>query len=331
MNPTPSDVHINGPLTNIVIAYMQSLDGFVADRVFPNVPVEKQADAYFKYDRSDFMRNQMRKRAESTESAGSGWKISNDTYYADVWALHKDIGDQTRANADNPINLDRDATNWLGLQCALNREVNFVSSWFRSGLWSTEVWGDAASPGANNVLHWSDDASTPIADIKARADVIQTLTGMRPNRLVLGRQVWTKLSEHPDILDRIKFSSTNTNPAVVTRQAVAAILEIEEILVMDGVQTTSAENASFETAMTNAFIGGKHALLAYAAPAPSLMMPSAGYTFSWKAFTGAGPQGQRISRFRIETIKSDRIEAEMAYVQKLTAPDLAAFFADIIA
>lgn len=330
-NPTSGDVHVNRILTNIAIAFMQSEEGFVADKVFPNIPVEKQSDAYFKYDRSDWLRSNMQKRAPGTESAGAGWKVTTDSYYADVWALHVDIADQTRANADEPLDLDRDATAFLAGQAMLNRELNFVTNFFGTGIWTTEVSGDDSSPGAGNVLHWSDDNSTPIADVKTRATTMQTLTGFRPNKMVMGRQVWDKLSEHPDILDRINKSSSNDRPAFVTKQAVAALFEIDELLVMDGVQTTSNENPAFETGMTNALIGGKHAMLVYAAPRPGVMMPSAGYTFSWKAFSGAGKMGQRIKRFRMELIESDRVESQMAFVQKKIAADLGVFFADIVA
>ena len=40
--PTPSDVHIDRPLTNISIAFLQAQDRFIGTRVFPVVPVEKQ-------------------------------------------------------------------------------------------------------------------------------------------------------------------------------------------------------------------------------------------------------------------------------------------------
>lgn len=332
MNPTAGDVHVNRPLTNIVVAFMQSAEGFVADKVFPNIPVEKQSDAFYKYDRSDWTRSTMQKRAPGTESAGAGWKLTTDTYYADVWALHVDISDQTRSNADDPLNLDRDATTFLAGQALLNREINFVTNFFASGVWTTEVSGDASSPGANNVLHWSDDNSTPIADVASRATTMQTLAGgYRPNKLILGRQVWDKLKEHPDILDRIKYSSTNTNPTIVSKQAIAALFEVDEVLVMDAVQTTSAENPAFETGQTNALIGGKHALLVYAAPRAGILLPSAGYTFSWRGYTGASDMGQRISRFRLEAIRSDRVEAEMAYAQKKVAADLGVFFEGIVA
>lgn len=338
-NPTAGDVHVNVPLTNISIAYMQDAAGFVADRVFPNIPVMKQSDRYFRYDRSDFWRNQFERRAPGTESAGSGWKIdSTPTYFADVWALHKDIDDQIRANADNPLNMDRDATLWLSEQAMIAREVTWASKYFTTGVWSgvtgsagTDITGEPSSPSTNQVLQWNDAASTPIADVKANSDLIHLLTGKRPNKLNMGRQVWTQLSEHPDIIDRIKYTSGNNNPAVVSKQAAAALFELDEILVMDGIQVTSAENPAFETSKTTAFIAGKGALLVYAAPTASLLQPSGGYTFSWTGLLNAGAGGQRIKSFRMEHLESDRVEGQMAYDQKLVCSDCGIFFNTIVA
>lgn len=338
-NPTASAVHVNRPLTNISIAYMQNAAGFVADRVFPNIPVAKQSDRYFKYDRSDAWRNQMTKRAPSTESAGGGWKLDNTpTYFADVWALHKDIDDQIRANADDPLNMDRDATTWLSQQALISREVTWAAKYFTTGIWSgptgtagTDVTGVSASPDSYEAIHWDDATSTPIEDVRGFSDNIWLLTGMRPNKLVLGRQVWTKLQDHPDLVARIQYTSGNNNPAIVSKQAVAAIVELDEVMVGDGIQVTSAENPSFETSMTTAAITGKNALLVYAAPSASILQPSGGYTFSWTGYLpGQGSMGQVISSFRMQQLKSDRVEAEMAFDHKLVCSDCGVFFSGIV-
>lgn len=337
MNPTASDVHVNKPLTDISIAYMQDPAGFVADRIFPNLPVKKQSDLYFMYDRSDFWRNQYRKRAPSTESAGGGWKVSTTPYFADVWALHKDIDWAVRDNQDDPINMDRDATIWLAGQALIAREVTWAAKYFTTGVWkgvtgaAQDITGVASSPGANQVLQWNSASSTPVADVKAYSNTIHLLTGLRPNKLVVGRQVWTILSEHPDIIDRISGTSSSSKPSIVTKQAVAALMELDSIEVMDAIQATSAENPVFETSMTTAYIAGKKALLVYANPNPSIMSASAGYTFSWTGHINAGPQGQQISTFPMRAIKSDRVEGEMAYDQKLVCADCGVFFNSIVA
>lgn len=340
-NPTASDVHVSVPLTNISIAYMQKPEGFVADQVFPNVPVQKQADRYWTYSRADFNRNQFQKRAPGTESAGGGWRIdSTPSYFSEKWALHKDIDDDTRANADAPLNMDRDATQWLGQQALINREVNWASNFFATGLWTganVDVSGVAASPAGNSVLQWNDSSATPAKDVKLYNTQIQLKTGLRANSLVMGRQVWDVLSEHPSITDRIKYGASPNAPAIITKQAVAALMEIDKLLVMEAIVNNGKENDSQNTAGTpnagesNAFIGGKAALLVYAAPNASLMQPTGGYTFSWVGYTGAGPMGQRVKNIRIETIGSDRIEMEMHYTQKLVASECGVYFTSLVA
>src|SRR3954469_3722543 len=103
-NPTQSDLHVNAPLTNVSVAYVQSADSYIADKIFPKVPVNKQSDLYHKYSKSDWRRTRVKKRAPGTESPGVGWTTDTDTYFADVYAVHKDIDDQTRANADANFN-----------------------------------------------------------------------------------------------------------------------------------------------------------------------------------------------------------------------------------
>ena len=55
--PTPGDVHVNTPLTQISIAYLQQQDQFVAAQVCPVIPVAKQSDRYYVYNRGDFFRD----------------------------------------------------------------------------------------------------------------------------------------------------------------------------------------------------------------------------------------------------------------------------------
>ncbi len=42
--PTAGDVHVNTPLTQISIAYLQSQTEFVAAQFAPVIPVSKQSD-----------------------------------------------------------------------------------------------------------------------------------------------------------------------------------------------------------------------------------------------------------------------------------------------
>src|SRR5579862_8488315 len=95
--PTIGQVHVNAPLTNISVAYIQSQTAFVASQVFPLVPVDKQSNVFYTYTKNDWFRDEAAVRAPATESAGSGYGLSTSTYNCTVWAMHKDIPDQVRS------------------------------------------------------------------------------------------------------------------------------------------------------------------------------------------------------------------------------------------
>lgn len=311
--PTPASVHIDAALTNVSVAYMQSAEGFVANRVFPEVPVDKASDKYFKYDKEFWFTNEARKRAPATESAGSGYGISQDSYSCDVYALHKDVDDQTRANADPGIDPDADAARFVTAKLMIRREVDWANTYFTTGVWGTDVVG------GTNFTKWSDEgASDPIEDVKTGRLTLLANTGMRPNTMVMGIHVFEALKKHPLILERVKYTSAQS----VTAELIARLFEVQRILVAEAIYSNTNEGAAF----SGSFILGKHALLAYVAPQPALMTPSAGYTFVWRNYTSLNNLGMGTATFRMQHLKADRVEAEMVYDQKLVAADCGYFF-----
>lgn len=306
--PTASDAHIDAALTNISVAYVQSAENFIASKVFPRVPVKKQSDKYYTFDKNSWMLDQMQRRAPGDPSAGSGYTLSNTTYFADVWALHKDISDQERRNADTGLLDDAAAAAFLTQMGLIRQEVQWVADYF-----TTSVWGTDLTPGNK----WSDfAASTPIEDIRTGARTILTNTGFLPNTLVLGYQVWEKLQDHPDIVDRVKYAGEKN----VTLAALATILGVERLLVSQAAYATNDENATAAYTM----VAGKHALLCYSTKTPGLKTPTAGYTFDWGEMSPVGSQA--VYKFRMEELKSDRVELEMAWDYKVIGTDLGYFF-----
>jgi len=99
-NVSANTVHVDQLLSNVSVAFQQDASNFVASRAFPIVPVSKQSDKYVVIPRGDFNRDEMQKRADAAQSAGATFQLSDDNYFADVWALHFDLGKQTASNAD---------------------------------------------------------------------------------------------------------------------------------------------------------------------------------------------------------------------------------------
>ena len=346
-NPTYGDVHILAALTDISVAYTQGRDVFVASKAIPTIPTVKQADKYFIFSQADWFRSDAQPRAPGTESAGGGFRVSNDVYYCQRQAIHMDVSDPERANADPAINLDVDATEYVTEQILLAQEIDFVNNvlstapaWTGASATSGYFVGSSTNPTSSSggyIRYWSDVASTPIEDLRGEMQSIASKTGRKPNTLIMGPKVWTALADHPDILDRIKY----TEKGIVGTDLLGELLDIENVYVCWAVQDSGGEMAMATsaatvpdglTAITPGFIAGKNALLCYLEPAPGLRKPSAVYKFVWTLPTGAPAprEGARIKRFRMEWRESDRIEGEAWWVFKIVAPALGSYFKGIV-
>lgn len=318
--PTRSDVHVNKPLTMISIAYIQKAQDFVADKVFPIVPVMKQADRYFVYTKGEWFRDTAQKRAPGTESAGGTYEIDNTpSYFADVFAIHKDVDDQTRANADLPLDMDRDATLYVSQKMLLKRETEFIAKYFKAGLWSGAA---DYQPNVDGAGFWNATNSNPMADIDDLKQEIKSKTGLLPNTLVVSSDVFFALRNNASVLDRLKY----TQRGIVTEELLASLFGVDKFLVASAVINSAQQGQ----ANSLNYLVANQALLVYANPAPSILQPSAGYIFSWQGLFGAGAQGNRISSFRMEQLKSDRIEGEMAFDMKQVGADLGVFLYNIL-
>jgi hypothetical protein len=328
-SPQGNEIYVSTPLTNLSIAYIQSASAFVAGRLAGSVPVSKQSDRYVTYPKGAFMRSAMRKRAKGTRATVADFQIDNSqTYFAETYALAKPIADEDRVNQAPPVNLDRDTTVFLTQQGLLQRELEFVNKFFKPGVWSFNRTGVAAAPNASQFLHFTDTASVPIRVIRTIKREMLEATGFEPNKLTLQRGVYDALVDHPEIVDRIKYGQTPGAPAEVNTRTLAQLFEVDEVNVMNAVQNTAAEGSPDAIS----FIGSKGFLLSYTQERPSIMLPSAFYTFAWTGFLpGQGPNlGEVISRWRDGPARTDYIQSDLAYEMRVVAADMAMFGANAI-
>lgn len=323
--PSRSQVHIDAVLSNISVAYIQDQSRFIAQQVFPVVPVDKASDKYFVYRKEDWFRDEAQKRADASESSGSGYDLGTDDYSCEVFAFHKDIGAQARSNADDALDLDSEATEFVTQRMLLRQEVDWVQEYFTTGTWANDRAGVATgeTPGTS-FRRWSDyENSDPVEDVEEGKEAILGTTGFEANTLVLGYSVFRRLKNHPDIRDRIKYTSSQT----ITPEMLAAMLDIERVLVATSVRATTKEGAA---SPQYAFNHGKHALLCHVASSPGLLTPSAGYTFAWNGVSGGLGLPVGVSNFYMDAKKADRIEAEAAWDNKVVGADLGYFFEDAV-
>jgi len=306
---------------------VQNVD-LAAMSVFPPVPVEHKSDSFYRWSRADLLRHVMQQRAPGALVEMGGVRLSTTAYSCNDWALGYPIPDGIRRNADRMLNLDYMATEYLTNQALLNREIAWASAYFTAGSgWGTTVTGQAGASDSTHVKYWNTGGSTPIEDILAGKVAIHASTGYEPNVLVLGYKTHQALKTNPEIIDRLKYGQTAPGPVKVTNSDLAALFEVDKVVVMGAVQTTSPEGAATDTFD---FIGGPNALLTYAAPAPGLMVASGGYTFNWQGLEGVTSSGWRIKKYRVEERESDIVEIQQAYAFGLVAPALGYLYSAVL-
>jgi hypothetical protein len=326
--PTVSDLHVNGLLTNVLVAYIQSDTKFVANRVFPRIPVNKQSDIIPQWSRADMQRDEV--AARNPGSAYMRIAMRNDTslsYLAQLWGLEFPVADEQVANQDEPFDLDAAATRRLAHAMLIKRERDWVSKFFTTSVWTGSSSGSDLT-GGTNFTQWDDPTSTPIEDVKTQSRAIEENTGFYPNTLVVSRAVWDSLAEHPDIVDRTGHHADR----VTTADQVARLMFANDaegmpgrVLVASSVYNAAQEGLSHD----GTYIAGKHALLCYAAPSPGMYEPSAGYTFEWNGATASGQMA--ISTYRDEPVRSFIHRIDAAWDQKVIASVMGAFFASAVA
>ena len=324
---TPSAVHVDQPLTNLTLAYAQSQENFIADKVFPTVGVSKQSDKYYIYDRANMNRTgDVEKLAPRTEVNRIGMTLSTSSYFADVYGLGMDFDEQTLANEDAALDIRAAGAETLAMRLMIHREEQFATNFFSTGVWGTDNTLSGTS-------QWSDYTnSTPIQDVTAARRVVQLASGgFKPNTMVVGKEVRDKLINHPDILARLNGGATVTNTALITDAKLAEIFEVENFYVMEAVKNSSVEGV----AESNAFIGGKNALLAHTPSTAGLMSPAAGLTFAWNNLEGVNNLGITVESFSDDALKrqqiAEMIQVKMSYDMKVVGADLGYLFAAAVA
>lgn len=302
-NPSGSgNVHIDQVLTNISIGWPNN--GLVGEKLLPSVPVRKQSDKYYIFGREGWLPEDDARAPGTVANEIAGLAVSTDTYYAREHSLQIPVTDEERENVDSPLAPDRDATELVTSKIMLGREVAIKTLVTTTGNYASGH-STTLSLGAQwNSANYA--TSDPISDLRTGKSVVHSKIFMEPNTLVVPYQVMTALEDHPDFLERIKYSER----AIFSPELLASVLGFSTVIV-PGVGYNSANPGATPTL---GYLWGKDVVMAWVPPRPGLKIPAFGYEFTWGT--------QYVDRWREEPRKSDLIRASRRYDLKLTALDV---------
>lgn len=324
--PDVNDVHVDRLLTNLSIGYAPN--GYIADRLFPVVTVNTQTDLILEYRKSSFARylGDDFVRAPGTNANTTGFALDKDKrFYCANDALGMEIPDEVVLNQDDPIDVLADSTDILLGLMRLRRDRRFAAEYMATGVWGLDVTVGA---------QWDDyGLSEPVQDLRRaiRRITRQSLATSGGRVLVvMGGEVWDVLSDHPDLLDRIKYSQTGiVGPTLLAAMLGESVRYQVDVIVGNSVYTTSPEGTP-ETSVVYQDVWGKDVLVLYRPETPTRMRPSAGYTFVWAPAVGGGNALEFVRRIREDRPRKTIIEVHAYYDQKQVGADMGVYLPDVI-
>lgn len=318
MQPNRTSTHIDKPLTDYSIGFLQNPGDFIARTVLPIKAVSKQSDRFFKFLAADFARDDAKLRSAGEESNGSGFSVSNESYFCEKYALHQDLSYDDLVNADEAVELENNSAEFLAHQMLIKHERLFATACWGTGIWGEDVLGSATTK-------WDDyTASNPIQVVDRLKRNIQLKTFKTPNKLVLGYDVYLALKEHPDLVSRVQY----TSDASIDTTLMARRFGVDQVVVAKGVLNSASEG---KAALMGYLLDPKSALLMHSPPSVGRMTAAAATSFAWTGALGLPrPMGVVARRIEDEKTQCRRIETEICVDVKVTGNELGAFISGIV-
>lgn len=300
-------VHVDRVLTQISVGYPNG--EFMGDEFFPSVGVQKQTDKYRLFGRESWGLDP----GTDVRAPGSlaveipGAAVSLDSYFATEHALQIAVTDEERENADAPLSPDTQGTNLVTSKILLGRELAFKSLATTAANYPAAHTTTLSGGAQWNVANYA--TSDPILDIKTGIRQLHAVLFVQPTKLMLPYQVMSQLEDHPDFIDRIKY----TNGGAVTSEIMKTLFGFGGKVIVPGVGYNSANPGQ---AAAIGYLWGKDVLMAYVPDSPGMMIPAYGYEFTW-----GYPEKQLVDRWRETQRKSDLIRCQRRYDIKHVAVD----------
>lgn len=321
----------NNYLTNLSMAAFAQPGDWVAPSVFPIVPVQLSSSFYYEFLKGDLARDNMQRKPEFGKVQPAVMGHTDHTYNCMVDQIIVGIDqigalNYQRSKAPGVIDPRRAKTKFIAEQMHLHLDKQFAENFFKAGVWSNEWSGVQATPGGSQFLKFSDAAFDPVHFFDLRKMEMKKEGRRMANKLSLGYQSYLALKNHPDILERVKYSGSTPNPAVVNENVLAQILGFEQVCIL--ASTENVAEAGQEVDMQ--FICDETgALMTYTTNTPMIDEPSAGYIFAWDMLGN----GNYMATDQYEGeggTHSEYIEGLMSADMKKTGDDLGMYMKDCV-
>lgn len=269
------NVHIDVVLSNVSMGYQN--EEFVASQMTPTVPVNKQSDKYYEFNREGWLEEP----SDTLRAPGApateipGLTVSVNPYFCQEHALKIMVTDEEVQNADTPLAPRREGTELVTERLQMRKELAV-----KDLLTTAANYASGHSTTLSGTAQWDDytGTSTPKGATKAARDAVHAKIFKKINKGIFPYQVMSGMEDNPEFIERIKYSERG----IITREIMAAVLDIPTIIV-PGAGYNSANPGQADAF---GYIWGKDVVLGYVPDRPAPKTAALMYEFNWRFSNG---------------------------------------------
>jgi len=235
--PNIKEEIVAGPLAGISVAYRNM--EYIADRVFPILDGADPKAKITRYRKGAWFRDEAGIRAAGTRARRGGYPLTSVSIATEEYAFAKEVTDEDRRFVKSQgapvLNPDQDAIEFATDKVDLKKEIR-TAALITAGTWAD---GNAGGVDAEGLWSPAGDTNTFLTDITTGKKKIKEC-GVIANTLLIDFATYLALKECAAILDKIKY----TQRGVFGTDLLAALLELDEVLVGKAVKSTAEETAA---------------------------------------------------------------------------------------
>ncbi len=295
------DLIVDTLLTQVAITYRP--EGFIGTQILKPVSVRLDSGKVARFGKDAFRLDNFA-RPPGSRAYRVDWSLTPLSYTCTEYAVEIAVDDQLARNAQTPVDPFTAATQQLVDMLTLDQERRILQA----------ITTDPQVASLSPTPKWNQSNSTPLSDLRFAIQSVQRTIGRRPTTVALSRQVWEVLIDHPQITDRIKYTTRD-----FTSEILARLLDVREVLIGDADRNVAPEGRPDDLR----FIWGDTVVVAFVPESPGLNVPAFGYCFTSVPLTA--------ERYRDEPASSTVIRLRHATSEVLTAPDAGYLLTDVLA
>lgn len=269
MPATGRQIHVDTPLSNVLIAAFESQGDFVAQRLFPVVPVGKQSDKYYTLRKEAWLRQPRTARAPRTQANRIEYDVSSDSYYAYNYALAGEIPVEDLANEDTAIRSRQTTTALVARGLLADLEIRTQSRVLSNVSTIQRLTGADAWDAVN-----SADIRTQVGD--AQLSIFNN-TGLVANTLIMDYQSYKYAKRNTRLFSLFQYGPAASDGMLSDAQ-LRTIFDVDNIWIARSQKNNANENQTGSYTS----IWGPTAMLARVEPGePAMMTATYGLSYRW--------------------------------------------------